>query len=78
MCPVECQQEVRRCLDALGLAGAMAGRRLLARFLYGVAVSDPFTLLGAAILLLLVVVAASAIPARRAMRIDPVQALRSE
>jgi putative ABC transport system permease protein len=63
---------------ALGLAGAMAARRLLARFLYGVAASDPVALLGAAILLLLVVVAASAIPARRAMRIDPVEALRSE
>jgi putative ABC transport system permease protein len=62
----------------LGLAGAMAGRRLLVRFLYGVAVSDPFTLLGAGVLLLIVVVAASAIPARRAMRIDPVQALRGE
>jgi putative ABC transport system permease protein len=62
----------------LGLAGAMVGRWFLARFLYGVSVSDPFTLWGAAILLLLVVVVASAVPARRAMRIDPVQALRGE
>jgi ABC-type antimicrobial peptide transport system permease subunit len=63
---------------ALGLAGAMAGRRFLAGFLYGVSVSDPLTLWGAAILLLLVVVVASAVPARRAMRIDPVQALRGD
>ena len=63
---------------ALGSAGAMVGRRLLARFLYGVAASDPFTLWGAAILLLLVIVVASAVPARRAMRIDPVQALRGD
>jgi putative ABC transport system permease protein len=63
---------------ALGLAGAMVGRRFLARFLYGVSESDPFTLLGAAILLLVVVVVASAVPARRAMRVDPVQALRGE
>jgi predicted permease len=63
---------------ALGLAGAMVARRFLARFLYGVAASDPSALLGAAILLLLVVVLASAVPARRAMRIDPVQALRGE
>ncbi|SPE43383.1 conserved membrane hypothetical protein [Candidatus Sulfopaludibacter sp. SbA3] len=63
---------------ALGMAGAMAARRLLARFLYGVAVSDPFTLGCAAILLLLVIIVASAIPARRAMRIDPIQALRGE
>ncbi len=62
----------------LGLAGAMVARRLLGRFLYGVSESDPFTLLSAAVLLLIVVVVASAIPARRAMRIDPVQALRGE
>ena len=62
----------------LGLAGAMLGRTFLARFLFGVSTSDPFTLWGAATLLLLIVVVASAIPARRAIRIDPVQALRSE
>jgi len=63
---------------ALGLAGAMLGRRFLARFLYGVTESDPLTLWGAAMLLLVVVVVASAVPARRAIRIDPVQALRGE
>ena len=63
---------------ALGLAGAMLTRRFLARFLYGVAGSDLFALSGAAILLLAVIVIASAVPARRAMRIDPVQALRGE
>jgi ABC-type antimicrobial peptide transport system permease subunit len=62
----------------LGLAGAMAARRFLARFLYGVSESDPLTLLGTAVLLLVVVVVASAVPARRAMRSDPVQALRGE
>jgi len=62
----------------LGLAGAMLGRTFLARFLFGVSTSDPFTLWGAATLLLLIVVVASAIPARRAIRIDPVQALRGE
>ena len=54
----------------LGLAGAMLGRTFLARFLFGVSTSDPFTLWGAANLLLLIVVVASAIPARRAIRID--------
>jgi predicted permease len=63
---------------ALGLAGAMVAGRFLAGFLYGVSASNPFTLLGAAVLLLLVVAVASAVPARRAMRIDPVQALRGE
>ena len=61
---------------ALGLGGAVLGGRFLSRFLYGVSESDPLTLFGAAIVLLLVVVVASAVPARRAMRIDPVQALR--
>jgi putative ABC transport system permease protein len=63
---------------ALGLAGAMLGRTFLTRFLFGVSTSDPLTLWGAATLLLLIVVIASAIPARRALRIDPVQALRGE
>jgi len=63
---------------ALGLCGAVAGRMLLARFLFGITASDPATLLGAAILLFLVILVASAIPARRALRIDPVQTLRSE
>ena len=62
----------------LGLAGAIAARRLLARFVFGVSASDPYLLIGAAVLLLCVIVIASAVPARRAMRIDPVQALRGE
>jgi len=61
-----------------GVAGAMLVRQFLARLLYGVSESDPLTLIGASVLLLLVVVTASAVPARRAMRIDPVQALRGE
>jgi ABC-type antimicrobial peptide transport system permease subunit len=60
-----------------GLAGALLVRRLLTPLLFGVAASDPLTI-GAAVLLLLVIVTASAAPARRAMRIDPVQALRGE
>jgi putative ABC transport system permease protein len=63
---------------AMGVCGALIGRKLLARFLFGVSVTDPVTLAGAAILLLLVVAVASGVPARRAMRIDPVQALRGE
>lgn len=63
-------------LFAVGLLAQSAG--LLARFLFGVSMSDPVTLSGAAILLLLVIGAASAIPARRAARIDPIQAMRSE
>ena len=61
---------------AVGFAGAVAVRQSLAGLLYGVAASDPLTLAGAASLLLLVVAAACAIPAARAVRINPVEALR--
>jgi putative ABC transport system permease protein len=63
---------------SLGLMGAMAGSRFLARFLVGVSASDAPALFGAAALLLLVIAIASAIPARRAIQIDPVQTLRNE
>jgi putative ABC transport system permease protein len=63
---------------ALGLGGSILVRQSLARLLYGVAVSDPWTLAGSAILMLIVVVIASAVPAASAMRIDPVRALRCE
>ena len=61
----------------LGVAGALAARRSLAGLLYGVGASDPATLAGAAALLILVILAASAVPAARAMRIDPAEALRA-
>jgi ABC-type lipoprotein release transport system permease subunit len=53
-------------------------RQFLTRLLYGVSGTDPWTLGGASLLLLLVMAVASAIPARRAMRIDPAQTLRNE
>jgi putative ABC transport system permease protein len=62
----------------VGLVGSFAMRQFLARLLYGVSGTDPWTLGSASLLLLLVVTTATAVPARRAMRIDPVQALRSE
>jgi len=62
---------------ALGLAGALAARRSVEALLYGVAASDLPTLAGAAGLLILVILAASTVPAARAMRIDPAEALRS-
>lgn len=63
---------------ALGVAGGLLTRRLLSGLLYGVAASDGWTLTGAVLLLVLVVGAASALPARRAMQVDPAQALRGE
>jgi ABC-type antimicrobial peptide transport system permease subunit len=62
----------------LGLAGAFAATRALTAFLFGVGASDPLTFAGVALLLLLVATAASYIPSRRALRVDPMVALRAE
>jgi len=60
----------------IGFAGALTLRHSLASLLYGVGETDPLTFSGAAGLLLLVIAAASAVPATRAMRINPIEALR--
>jgi predicted permease len=62
----------------LGAAGAFAAGRILSRLLYETPPSDPITLGSAGILLSAVVIAASGIPARRATRIPPAAALRTE
>ena len=62
----------------LGLVGAFLLTRLMASLLYGVRPGDPLTFAAVAAALLLVALAASWIPARRAARIDPTAALRSD
>jgi putative ABC transport system permease protein len=62
----------------LGLAGAFVLARFLASLLFGIGTYDPVTFLGVAFLQIAVTLAASYIPARRAMRVDPIVALRYE
>jgi predicted permease len=64
----------------LGVAGALGLTQVMAKssMIYGVSAYDPWTLGGVTLLLMLVALVACYVPARRAMRIDPMQALRTE
>ncbi len=63
---------------AAGFAGALAGTRLLSGLLFGIEPNDPVTLAAVALLLLGVAALACYAPARRATRVDPLTALRTE
>ena len=63
---------------AIGLGGTAATSRLLARFLYGVRPVEPVIVAGVAMVLVAAVVGSGLFPARRAMRVDPMVALRED
>ena len=69
-------------LAAVGLPIGLIGAAFLTRFiqglLYGVSATDPVTYVGIPLLLVAVAIFASYIPARRASRVDPLVALRSD
>jgi putative ABC transport system permease protein len=62
----------------IGLVAALFAGRLVASFLFGLNPADPATLVTVPLLLITVALLASAVPARRAARADPMASLRAE
>jgi putative ABC transport system permease protein len=61
---------------AIGLVGALAGTRILRSLLFDVSPTDPVVLIGTSTVLVVIAAVASLAPARRAAKIDPVEAMR--
>lgn len=62
----------------IGIAGAAAASRALKSVLFGISLFDPIAFIGAALFLLSVAVAATLLPTREALKVDPMTALRYE
>jgi len=62
----------------VGTVSSLVLTRLMAKQLFGVSAHDPFTYTGVAFVLMLVAIAACYVPARRAVRVDPMKSLRCE
>jgi putative ABC transport system permease protein len=63
---------------SLGLVGALLTARAMSGLLHGLSASDPVTFVGIPVCLALIMSVATYLPARRAARLDPMSALRSD
>jgi putative ABC transport system permease protein len=63
---------------AIGIGASLAISRIMSTLLFGISATDPLTFAAVAVLLCAVALTASYIPAHRAMRVDPIAALRNE